>query len=99
MNLRVRFMETFKALAAIGTPDAGKYKLDNIICLPAAHKELNTVTAEFAQPTRTWSKNQKLMIDKTPDGVASPNIADSVMMVFGYHRPGFNYSEDALDAI
>lgn len=93
MNLRVRFMETYKAL------QGEKYRADNIICLPAAHKELNTLTAELAQPTRTWSKNQKLMIDKTPDGVASPNIADSVMMVFGYHKPGFNYSDEALDSI
>lgn len=101
MNLRVRFMETFKALQILKDPARAKEKWDreNIISLPAVHKELNTVTAELAQPTRKWSKNQKLMIDKTPDGVASPNIADSVMMVFGYHRPGFNYSDEALDSI
>ena len=108
MNLRVRFMETYKALQSLNVGEQltagvrmGSYRFNpsNIICLPAKHKELNTLTAELAQPTRKWSKNQKLMIDKTPDGVASPNIADSVMMAFGFHKPGFNYSDEALDSI
>ena len=101
MNLRTRFMETYKALQIVSDPKrAGeKWKPENIISLPAVHKELNTLTAELAQPTRTWSKNGKLMIDKNPEGVASPNIADSVMMVFGYHKPGFAYSDEALDSI
>lgn len=100
MNLRVRFMETYKALQSLTVAGATyKWNPSNIICLPLAHKELNTLTAELAQPTRKWSKNQKLMIDKTPEGVASPNIADSVMMIFGYHKPGFAYSDEALDSI
>lgn len=101
MNLRTRFMETYKALQVLGDParKGEKWNPSNIISLPAVHKELNTLTAELAQPTRTWSKNQKLMIDKNPEGVASPNIGDSVMMAFGYHKPGFNISDEALEII
>jgi hypothetical protein len=39
------------------------------------------------------------MIDKTPDGVASPNNADSVMQNFGYSRPALEFSDDLLEQL
>lgn len=93
MALRSRFEETYKAI------QGEKYNPDNIISIPAGINALNTLMGELAQPTRKWSKNQKLMIDKTPEGVASPNIADSVMQAFGYSRPPMAWSQDLLEQL
>lgn len=89
MTLRMKFMETYKAV------NGETYNADNIISIsPEIESRMQDVlTSELAQPTRTWSKAGKLMIDKTPDGVASPNNADSVMQNFGYSRPVLAFDE------
>lgn len=88
MALRVRFMETYRAVMG------EKYNKENIISLRPDIKNIDGLVSELAQPTRTWSKNGKLMIDKKPDGVASPNRGDAVMMDFGYARPALQFSDD-----
>lgn len=90
MALRMKFMETYKAIKG------ERYIADNIISLSPEipSRMLDVLVSELAQPTRTWSKSGKLMIDKTPDGVASPNNADSVMQNFGYSRPPLSFSDD-----
>lgn len=90
MALRMKFMETYKAV------NGESYRADEIISLSPsiAPRMLDKLTSELAQPTRTWSKSGKLMIDKTPDGVASPNNADSVMQNFGYSRPPLNFDDN-----
>lgn len=92
MALRRRFLETFRAV------NGEKYDPAAIISLSPKMKMLTQVCAELSQPTRTWSKTGKLMVDKTPDGVASPNLADSVMMAFGYRRAPLNIRGSLLDA-
>lgn len=89
MALRMKFMETYKAVSG------EKYVADNIISIsPEIEGRMQDVlVSELAQPTRTWSKAGKLMIDKTPEGVASPNNADSVMQNFGYSRPPMSFDE------
>lgn len=88
MALRVRFMETHRAVLG------EKYNKDNIISIRPGVEKIDGLISELAQPTRTWSKNGKLMIDKTPDGVSSPNRGDSVMMDFGYARPPLSFDDD-----
>jgi phage terminase large subunit len=91
MTLRIRFMETYKAIAG------EDYDRENIISISPSIEIRDKLISELAQPTRKWSKNGKLMIDKTPDGVASPNNADSVMQNFGYSRPSLEFSDDLLE--
>lgn len=88
MALRMRFMETFKALRGEA------FDREGIISISPEIKNVDGLIAELAQPTRKWSKNAKLMIDKTPDGVASPNKADSVMQNFGYSRPPLVFNDE-----
>ena len=88
MALRMRFMETYKALRGEA------FNREEIISIAPDIKGLDGVISELAQPTRKWSKNAKLMIDKTPDGVASPNKADSIMQNFGYARPALEFTDE-----
>jgi phage terminase large subunit len=93
MTLRMKFMETYKAL------DGEEYDPENIISISPDIEIRDKLISELAQPTRKWSKNGKLMIDKTPDGVASPNNADSVMQNFGYSRPSLEFSDELLEQL
>lgn len=93
MTIRIRFMETFKALAG------EEYDPENIISISPGIEIRDKLISELAQPTRKWSKNGKLMIDKTPDGVASPNNADSVMQNFGYSRADLPFTEELLEQL
>lgn len=88
MALRVRFMETYKALRG------EKFDREGIISISPDIKNVDGLISELAQPTRKWSKNAKLMIDKTPSGVASPNQADAVMQNFGYSRPPLVFGDE-----
>lgn len=90
MTLRIRFMETYKALMG------EDYDRENIISISPDIDIRDKLISELAQPTRKWSKNGKLMIDKTPDGVPSPNNADSIMQNFGYSRPALEFSDDMI---
>lgn len=93
MALRRRFLETYKAISG------EKYDPDGIISLSPLIPNLPAVMSELSQPTRTWSKTGKLMIDKTPDDVASPNLADAIMMAFCYARPPLVFSEEILQML
>lgn len=93
MTLRMRFMETYKAIAG------EDFDPENIISISTDIEIRDKLISELAQPTRKWSKNGKLMIDKTPDGVASPNNADSIMQNFGYSRVALEFSDDLLEQL
>lgn len=93
MSLRQRFAEVHKAVTG------EKYDASNIISIPVNIANKNQLISELAQPTRKWSKAGKLMIEKCPDGVASPNIADSVMQEFGYSRPPMVFHEELFEMI
>ena len=78
-SLRLRFQETFRAL------EGREYDPDMIISLSSEHidpKELALLTTELSQPTYTKNGVGKILVNKQPDGTASPNRADSVMICF-----------------
>src|SRR6185312_2311285 len=95
MALRWRFWITYNAVTVPGY----KYDPSEIISLNPRMKFLTKLTGELSQPTRTWSKTGKLMIDKTPDDVASPNLADGCMMAFAYQRPAMVFSDELLESL
>lgn len=59
--------------------------------------ELTKTCGELSQPVWTWSKSGKMVIDKTPDDVASPNNGDTVMMLFPYSRPAMAIHDSILE--
>ncbi|WP_446906140.1 terminase [Acinetobacter baumannii] len=78
-SLRLRFQETFRAL------EGRDYDPDMIISLSTEDidaKELALLTTELSQPTYTKNGVGKILVNKQPDGTASPNRADSVMICF-----------------
>ena len=74
--LRDRFLETLKASRGEAC-DA-----DAIISLSAAIEELRELKSELSQVTYTYNAAGKVLVNKAPDGHASPNRADSVMIAF-----------------
>jgi phage terminase large subunit len=42
--------------------------------------ELRKVVQELSQPTYTLSTAGKMVVDKTPEGMRSPNYADAIMI-------------------
>jgi hypothetical protein len=91
-SLRQRFYKTFQAVT--GELKPGEYDPDELISLSSEMEELSITCAELSQPVRTWSKAGKMVIDKTPDDVRSPNNADSIMMRYPYARPAMNFNDD-----
>ncbi len=80
--LRRRFLETWRALQ--GKP----YDPELIISISESpdFKERGKLLMELSQPVRKFNTNGKMLVDKMPDGAASPNLADMVMMVAGAPR-------------
>lgn len=83
-HLRKLFRNTHRALSGMD------YDPDEIISISSTIKNKDKLVVELSQPT--WTKNSvgKIVIDKQPDGMKSPNLADAVMI---------NYApmEDDLD--
>lgn len=60
----------------------------------------NALIMELSQPTYKKDEIGKIIVNKTPDNMASPNLADSVMILFGRaHRAPMVVSNEALDSI
>jgi hypothetical protein len=92
-HLRFRFQATWRAIN--GQP----YSPDDIISIAPDFPERARLCMELSQPQYLINNAGKILIDKTPEGVASPNLGDAVMMAFAPRRPAMFISEAALDAI
>lgn len=95
--LRRRFNLTWRAVTGLVKP--GEYNPSDIISILPGLPEWEKLKSELSQPVWTWSKSGKMMIDKQPDGVASPNHADAVMMLFAYKRPPMVFSEELFNIL
>lgn len=74
------------------------FDASKIIVIRGDQPERTRLCMELSQPVRTWSKTGKMMIDKQPDGVASPNLADAVMMAFAPRRVAVVVKDSHLSA-
>jgi len=93
--LRCKFRATFQAVTGVVTD----WNADDLISISSQLPELARTKSELSQPVWLWSKTGKMMIDKTPDDVASPNNGDAVMMRFGYSRPPLEFSDELLEQL
>ena len=77
-SLRLRFLRTYRAVTQ-GHPVADP---DALISISSKIPDLKKLCSELSQPTYAENGAGKLLINKAPDGSKSPNLADSVMIVF-----------------
>lgn len=76
-SLRTRFYKTFKAVT-----NNEVYNCDELISLDSKMILLEQLKEELKQPTTKKSSSLKLLIEKKPEGMKSPNMADSGVMCF-----------------
>ncbi len=77
-SLRRRFERTFRVL---NEPDF-TYDPRDLIILNPQHPLIHKIKKELSQPRRTEDSKLKIIIDKMPEGMKSPNIADSIVMAY-----------------
>ena len=75
--LRLRFQNTYRAVVEKLEVDK-----DSIISINPELPELSALIMELAQPTYHLNEAGKIVVDKQPDGMRSPNLADAVMIAF-----------------
>ncbi len=75
--LRKRFQLTYRAVV-----EKQKVNFDDIIVIPSVLPEYRALITELSQPTYSQNNVGKIVIDKTPDGGRSPNLADAVMIAY-----------------
>lgn len=76
-SIRTRFYKTFKAVT-----EGVRYNPDELISIDSRITLLEQLKKELIQPTVGYSSRLKLLIEKKPDGMRSPNLADSGVMAF-----------------
>lgn len=76
-NLALRFERTYRAVV-----NNEKFDTSDLISINSNMKNLQTLKLELEQPQRKDDGAGKMLIDKKPEGFKSPNMADSIMMVF-----------------
>jgi len=79
-TLRLKFLRTYRAVVQ-GHP----FDPDEIISISSRLPDLQALIVELSQPTYKEDGTGKLLINKAPDGMKSPNLADAVMIL---HAPG-----------
>lgn len=75
--LRIRFQKTYRAVV-----EGMDYDPDEIISISSKLPNLTPLTLELSQPTYHINGVGKVVVDKAPDGTKSPNLGDSIMMLF-----------------
>lgn len=90
MALRYRFEQTWRALQ--GMP----YDPDDIISLSSDLPDLTSIISELSQPVYKLNNVGKLLIDKQPDGVPSPNRSDGIMMLYAPRRQPMKIAQALL---
>lgn len=79
--LRCRIERTFRWVVE-GTP----CDPDEILSISSALPNYRQLCMELSQPTYDTNGAGKIVIDKSPSGMKSPNLADAVMILFGNAR-------------
>jgi phage terminase large subunit len=77
-HLRLLFQNTYRAVEnklPIEDPD-------RLISIDPNLPELQQLMMELSQPTYSLNSVGKILVDKSPAGLRSPNLADAVMIAF-----------------
>ncbi|WP_197280826.1 hypothetical protein [Bosea vaviloviae] len=76
-QLRRRFERTHRAVT-----EGVAFKPDDMISLPVDLPALRQVEKELSQATVGKNGSLKLIVNKSPEGTKSPNMADAIVMAF-----------------
>jgi phage terminase large subunit len=92
-SLRARFQRTYRAVKE----RFSGVSYDEIISIPSSLPLRQKLVMELSQPTYSINTVGKVVVDKTPDGAKSPNLADAVMIRFAImkHAP-IHIADDVL---
>jgi hypothetical protein len=97
-NLRRRFQMTFRAVT--GAEGSEEIDLERVISIPSALPLLNKLTSELSQPTWSLTPTGKVKVDKAPDGVRSPNLADAIMMLYAVtERAPIRFAPEVMERV
>jgi len=94
-GLRKRFEATHKAV----TGGDATFNPDELISLSSGLPLLAELTTELSQPSYKFNGAGKMVINKAPDGVASPNLADAIMMCFSGYKDSSSMGEASFSLI
>ncbi|MDA8120763.1 MAG: TerL protein [Gammaproteobacteria bacterium] len=92
-ELKRRFAETARAVLE-GAED---YDPELIISIDSAIPDLSKLCIELSQAQWKISATGKLMVDKKPEGAASPNMADSIVMLMAPRARAMRISDSVFD--
>ncbi len=84
-ELRNRFYRTWRSVN-----EGAHYDPDTLISLDSRCHNLKKLEKELCQVTASKGARLKLVIDKTPSGTKSPNLADAVMMDYWPISSGYD---------
>lgn len=76
-ELRRRFERTHKAVT-----EGERHDPATLISLPSELPNLHKLRKELSQATRGRTGSLKMIVNKTPEGTRSPNMADAMVMAF-----------------
>jgi len=76
-SIRARFYKTFKNITK-----GVLYPVDELISLDSTMKLLHQLMKELAQPTRGENGSLRTIVNKKPQGMKSPNLADAGIMMY-----------------
>lgn len=101
-NVRRRAFKTYRAVVFGDAIDPDEMISFDSVALntptPTAPRGvLAKMLMELGQPTYKKNETGKIVVNKTPDGMRSPNLADAIMILFGRAaRPPMIVSDDTL---
>jgi phage terminase large subunit len=94
-QLRMRFERTHRDVT-----EGVAFDPDELISLPSTLPNLQTLRKELSQTTRGKTGALKMIVDKSPEGTRSPNMADAVvMMMHPVGKLSLVFGEAAMRAI
>lgn len=76
-SVRNRVYKTYRAVK-----DGIKYREDELLSLDSKMPLLHQLIDELAQPVKKESSRLKMLVDKQPDGMKSPNLGDAFVMCY-----------------
>jgi phage terminase large subunit len=105
-TLRQRFQYTHRVIEAFKNGDVWEVDLEKLISINSDFAHRARLCIELSQPVWMLSKNGKWMVDKCPVGtktevrnsIVSPNLADTVMMLYAPRYQAFAINPALLAA-
>jgi phage terminase large subunit len=91
-SLRFRFQTAYRASQGVTVNP------DDLISIASGFPERARLAIQLSQPTYSLNNAGKVVVDKSPENVGSPDLADAVNMCFAPRRAMLQVSQELLKA-